>query len=167
MSRCAHSVRQMVVPFREPGATRATVISVTDAINAGLFSTLDAEFRRVPVGQPVIINLSGLTLGNVRELDQLVLFLGSLSGSRVSLVCGRLSARRLLRFAGAADIVPVFMTTADAVQALLLHDQGYGSGWSMTSATTGAEAAPSRGGEAPVPAGAEAPRPAKATATAG
>ena len=167
MSRCAHSVRQMVVPFRGQEQSGATVISVTGAINPGLFSTLDAEFRRVPVGRPVIINLSGLTLGSVRVLEQLVVFLGSLSGSRVSLVCGRLSARRLLRFAGAADIVPVFMTTADAVQALLLHDQGYGSGWSMTSATAGAGTAPPRGRDAPVPSGARAPRPAKATATAG
>lgn len=132
MSRGA--VRQLVVPFRSQEQNGATVISVTGAINADLFSKLDTEFRRLPVAQPVIINLSGLTLGSVRTLEQLVFFVRSLSGSRVSLVCSRLSARRLLRFAGAADVVPVFMTTADALQALLHHDQGYGPGWSMTSA---------------------------------
>ena len=108
------------------------VLSVTGAISAELFSELDAEFRLVPVRLPVIINLNALTLGNANVLEQLVSFLRSLPGSRVCLVCGRLSARRLLRLVGAADIVPIFMTTADAMQVLILHGHGYGPGWSMT-----------------------------------
>ena len=147
----ADSVRQLVVPLWSRQEHGTIVISVAGAISAGLSSKLDAEFRRVPGGQPVIINLSALTLGSVKMLEQLVVFLGSLASSRVCLVCGRLSARRLLRLAGAADIVPVFMTTADAVQALLRHDDGYGSGWSMTSPIAGHRAAPLRGGEALVP----------------
>ena len=114
-----HSARFMGAPFSIRHEHGAVIISVTRAIDEGLFSKLDAEFRRVPVRKPFIINLSALTLGSSRAVEQLVGFLRSLSGPRVCLVCSRLSARKLLRSAGAADLVPVFMTTADAVQAVV------------------------------------------------
>lgn len=120
------------------------VISVSGPVNAGLMSRLGAHLRRAPEGQPVVVDLSALTLGSAERLEQLVVFLRSLSGSRVCLVCGRLSARRLLRLAGVADILPVFMSTGDAIQALLFHEDGYGPGWSMTSP-------PSRSAHAPSP----------------
>lgn len=97
-----------------------------------MFSELDAELRLVPVSRPVILNLNALTLGNANALDQLVIFLRSLPDFRFCLVCSRLSARRLLRLIGAADIVPIFMTAADAMQVLILQEDGYGPGWSMT-----------------------------------
>lgn len=128
----APSLPQLGVPLSKREEHGAVVISVGGAINAELFSELDAELRLVPVSRPVIINLNALTLGNANGLEQLVAFLRSLPGSRVCLVCGRLSARRLLRLVGAADIVPIFMTTADAMQVLILHEHGYGPGWSMT-----------------------------------
>lgn len=113
----------------------AVVLSVSAPVNGSLLSKLTAHLRRAPAGQPVIIDLSALTLGNAEMLERLVVFVRSLSGSGVCLVCSRLSARRLLRLAGAADIVPIFMSTADAIQALLFHEDGYGSGWSMGGPT--------------------------------
>lgn len=141
------SVRHVRAPFSTRQEHGAVVVSVTRTIDDGLFSKLDAEVRRAPVGEPFIINLSALTLGSARAVEQLVVFLRSLSGPRVCLVCGRLSARKLLRFAGAADIVPVFMTTADAVQALVLQRHGYGSGWSMTNPIPDPATGPPKVGE--------------------
>jgi anti-anti-sigma regulatory factor len=141
-------VREVDVPLSRREEHGTVVISVGGAISAELFSELDAEFRLVPVSLPVIINLNALTLGNANVLEQLVTFLRSLPGSRVCLVCGRLSARRVLRLVGAADIVPIFMTTADAMQVLILHEQGYGPGWSMTILTgPAATLAPPEGSE--------------------
>lgn len=124
------SIHALDVPLSRKDEYGTVVISVAGAITAELFAELDAEFRLVPVSMPVIINLNALTLGNANVLEQLVSFLRSLPRSRISLVCGRLSARRLLRLVGAADIVPIFMTTADAMQVLILHEHGYGPGWS-------------------------------------
>ncbi|HEV2810569.1 MAG TPA: hypothetical protein VGV93_09275 [Acidimicrobiales bacterium] len=138
------------MPLSRKDEHGTVVISVAGPITAELFAELDTDFRLVPVSMPVIINLNALTLGNANVLEQLVSFLGSLPRSSVCLVCGRLSARRLLRLVGAADIVPIFMTTADAMQVLILHEQGYGPGWSMT-VPNGAAAplAPREGSESP------------------
>lgn len=149
MSRArSQSVRQLVVPLSSRQEHRAILISVTGAINAGLFSRLGAQLGQVPPGQPVIVNLSALTLNSARVLEQLVVFLRSYSDSHLCVVCGRLSARKLLRCAGVADIIPVFMTTADAVQALMLYEDGYGPGWSVASATAAATSPSTTGGEA-------------------
>ena len=149
MSRArSQSVRQLVAPLSSRQEHGAVLISVTGALNAGLFSRLGAQLRQAPIGQPVIVNLSALTLDSARVLEQLVVFLRSYSDSHVCVVCGRLSARKLLRCAGVADIIPVFMTTADAVQALVLHADGYGPGWSVASASASATSPSTTGGEA-------------------
>lgn len=78
-------------------------------------------------GAAVVIDLSDCALTGRRALSEL--------GGRwrnglaeVCLVCRRLSGRRLL--ARAEVRVPVFATVEDAVQARVLHDAGYGAGWS-------------------------------------
>lgn len=48
---------------------------------------------------------------------------------RVCLVCERLSALVLLRRYGATEQVAVFGSSRDAIQALVMHIEGYGPGW--------------------------------------
>lgn len=149
MSRArSQSVRQLVVPLSSGQQHGAILITVTGAINAGLFSRLGAQLRQVPLGQPMIVNLSALTLDSARVLEQLVVFLRSYSDSHLCVVCGRLSARKLLRCAGVADVIPVFMTAADAIQALVLHEDGFGPGWSVASVSASATSPSTTGGEA-------------------
>ena len=74
----------------------------------GLDEALSAERR-------VVIDLDGATLTDSHRVGDLVDALASIA-PQVSLVCGRLTARRLLRSAPAADRVAVFPTVADALR---------------------------------------------------
>ena len=48
---------------------------------------------------------------------------------RVCIVCERLSTQVLLRRYGATEQAAVFGSVEDALQAALLHEEGYGDGW--------------------------------------
>ena len=124
-----------------------TIVSLEGSAGAGLFSRLQDDVLPACPPQPVVLDITSLTIDGSDNFRQLTTFLHwsaeTLGG--VGLVCRRISARRLLHRSGAADVIPVFLTIEEAVEALLVR------GWwapSASRARAGAAEAGSRAGSA-------------------
>ncbi|MBK5224660.1 MAG: anti-sigma factor antagonist [Acidimicrobiia bacterium] len=79
----------------------------------------------------MVIDLNGVTVVNPSSLCQVIdeLIAASSDPHRICLVCERLSAVVLLRRCGASEMVAIFGSTSDAIQAAVHHAAGYGAGW--------------------------------------
>lgn len=104
------------------------ILSLEGSAGATLFSTLQSDVVPTLSGQPVVLDITALTIAGPDAFRQLTSFLrwSSETLAGVCLVCRRLSARRLLHRSGATDVVPVFMTVEEAVEALLAWRLGAG-----------------------------------------
>lgn len=98
-----------------------TVLSLEGPAGVALFSRLQADVVPACARQPVVFDITSLTIAGSDAFRQLTAFLqwSSETLTAVCLVCRRLSARRLLHRSRAAEVVPVFMTVEEAVAALL------------------------------------------------
>jgi anti-anti-sigma regulatory factor len=101
----------------------ATILTLEGSATATLFSTLQADVIPACASQPVVLDITALTIAGSDGFRQLTGFLhwSSQTLTHVALVCRRLSARRLLHRSGAADLVPVFMSVDEAVSAMLVQ----------------------------------------------
>lgn len=97
-----------------------TIVSLEGSAGVALFARLQAEILPACSSRPVVLDITSLTIAGSDAFRQLTAFLhwASETLSHVGLVCRRLSARRLLHRSGAAEVVPVFMTVEEAVEAL-------------------------------------------------
>ncbi|MBW3549065.1 MAG: STAS domain-containing protein [Actinobacteria bacterium] len=98
-----------------------TIVSLEGSAGAALFSGLQDDVLPACPSQAVVVDITSLTIAGSHHFRQLTAFLhwSSETLSRVGLVCRRVSARRLLHRSGAAEVIPVFMTVEEAVEALL------------------------------------------------
>jgi anti-anti-sigma factor len=98
-----------------------TILSLEGPTSAVVFSTLQADVVPACASDPVVLDITALTIAGSDGFRQLAAFLhwSSQTLTRVALVCRRLTARRLLHRSGAADLVPVFMTVDEAVAAMV------------------------------------------------
>lgn len=97
---------------------------VTDAIQ---------KLPSLVLSDSVLVDLSGLTLVDPDVLKVLVTAVKEMTGGSGAfcLLCSRLTGRLLLSRSGVADNVPIFATVADALQAQVHHQEGYGEGWTQ------------------------------------
>lgn len=96
-----------------------TILALEGPAGPTLFSTLQASVVPACPSEPVVFDITALTITGPDALRQLVAFLhwSASTLTRVGLVCRRLSARRLLHRSGATEAVPVFMTIEEALAA--------------------------------------------------
>ena len=91
-------------------------------------------------GIPVVIDLDHCAVTSQAALLALDPARWGRPADLACLVCGRLTARRLVARAGVAARLAVFQRTADAVQALILSRAGYGRGWGAVPRASAASA---------------------------
>ena len=109
----------------------AIIVEVSGLADARVTAQLAAELARLDCEDRVVLDLSDAVLVGPAALCDLLdeVVAAGEDPDRVCLVCERLSTQVLLRRYGATEQAAVFGTVKDALQALLLHDEGYGSGW--------------------------------------
>lgn len=90
---------------------------------------LDAAISAAP--GPVVIDLSECALGGVEALLLLDPSRWGRAPEQICVACSSASTRERLRCAGVHEILSVFATASDALQARRLADDGYGRGWSV------------------------------------
>ncbi len=107
-----------------------TIVLLEGSAGAGLFSRLQNDVLPACPPQPVVLDITSLTIDGSDDFRQLTTFLhwSAETLSRVGLVCRRISARRLLHRSGAAEVIPVFLTIEEAVEALLVQGSSSPSG---------------------------------------
>ena len=100
-----------------------TIVSLEGPAGAGLFSRLQNDVLPACPPQPVVLDITSLTIDGSDNFRQLATFLhwSAETLGRVCLVCRRISARRLQHRSGAAEVIPVFLTIEEAVEALLVR----------------------------------------------
>ncbi len=109
------------VTIRQQGDV--TIVSLEGSAGAALFSRLQDDVLPACPSRAVVVDITSLTIAGPHHFRQLTAFLHWSSETliRVGLVCRRLSARRLLHRSGAAEVIPVFMSVDEAVEALLMQ----------------------------------------------
>ncbi|QGG95582.1 hypothetical protein [Actinomarinicola tropica] len=109
----------------------ATIVEVSGLAAGPWADALALELLALGPDVRLVIDLRGATLVNpaglCEVLDELVA--AGDDPHRLCLVCDRLSALVLLRRHGATEQVAVFASPSDALQAVLLEEEGYGDGW--------------------------------------
>ena len=106
------------------------VLRPTGALDAATIDRVRAAVRAA--GGPVVIDLDECVLVDPAALEAVVhddSRPDRLDPADVSIACGRLSCRTLLSRAGVTRRFAVFARIEDAVQARILWQDGYGSGW--------------------------------------
>lgn len=115
--------------FRD--AELAVVVEVSGLADATVTAQLSAELAGLEPDVRVVIDLSDAVLVGPAALCDLLdeVVAAGEDPDRACVVCERLSTQVLLRRYGATEQAAVFSTVNDALQALLLQREGYGSGW--------------------------------------
>ena len=105
------------------------VLSVIGLLERSALLALDARLRCEDVG-PTIIDLGDCTITDRTVLEGLDHERWNLSEDTICVACRRLSGRRLLASAHVTERLTVFGQVEDAIQARVLEQAGFGSGWS-------------------------------------
>lgn len=110
---------------------QAVVVEVSGLAAGDWADSLALELLALGPDLRLVIDVSPATLVNPASLcgalDELIA--AGADPHRICLVCERLSALVLLRRYGATEQVAVFGSSRDAIQALVMHGEGYGPGW--------------------------------------
>jgi hypothetical protein len=109
----------------------AIVVEVSGLADATVTAQLAAELVGLEPDVRVVVDLSDAVLVGPAALCDLLdeVVAAGEDPDRVCVVCERLSTQVLLRRYGATEQAAVFSTVNDALQALVLKNEGYGSGW--------------------------------------
>lgn len=108
----------------------ALIIAPHGVFDAHSVDELDAVLERWP-GVPVVIDLDNCTLVERAALDGLDPARWDRSPEQTCIASSRGTARELLARARVVERFAVFNRVADAVQARILADSGYGAGWRL------------------------------------
>lgn len=114
----------------------ALVVEVSGLADGSWADSLALELLAAGPDVRMVIDISQATLLNPASLCEVVeeVVAAGSDPHRVCLVCERLSALVLLRRYGATEQVAVFGSASDALQALVMEAEGFGSGWAPTEA---------------------------------
>ncbi len=109
------------------GSIRVMVLTAAGALDTDTALALGAKMP-ADVSAAVVVDINDCVITSRDAVDDLDAAIWKRTPGRVCVVCRRRSGRHLVAVRPPGRIA-VFQRIEDAVQALVLHDAGYGPGW--------------------------------------